>query len=79
MNKYAVAVLSFFQNENKILIVEAETEPLAMIKALDEFANTENSEWLGKYPTVEEIKQECFNGEIAISTPILLNKQLQTT
>ena len=79
MNKYAVAILSFFENQNKIFIVDADTEVNAMKKALIDFCKTEQSkkdqeEWQISWETVEDVINECFNGEIGISEPVLISE-----
>jgi len=75
MKKYAVAVLSFFENENKVFIVEADNESEAMGKALvlfNENNDEDYTEWVNELSqkTVEKIQEECFDGEIAISKPV---------
>jgi len=78
--KYAVAVLSFFENENRVFVIEAKNEVEAMVKALsskDKMLELEEDyvKWIDEMllKTVEEIQEECFNGDIAISKPVLVN------
>jgi len=76
--KYAVAVLSFFENENRVSIIEANSEVEAMVKVLssgDKMLDDDYVKWIDEMllKTVEEIQQECFNGDIAISKPVLIN------
>ncbi|MEY8352554.1 hypothetical protein AALB39_04265 [Lachnospiraceae bacterium 54-53] len=75
--KYAVAVLSFFENENRISIVDANSEVEAMVKTLssgDKMLDEEYVQWIEVMltKTVEEIQAECFDGDIAISRPVLI-------
>lgn len=79
MNKYAVAILSFFENQNKIFIVEADTEVNAMKKALIKFCTSDEAkksqeEWQTSWETVDEVINECFNGELGISEPVLISE-----
>ena len=82
MKKFAVAILSFFDNDNKLFVVEAETEQKAIIKALSIF-NSENGEetkdkdfleWINSMEkkTVEEIQQELFDGDMSLSNVVEL-------
>lgn len=76
--KYAVAVLSFFENENRVSIVESNSEVEAMVKVLssgDKMLDEDYVKWIDEMllKTVEEIQQECFDGDIAISKPALIN------
>lgn len=75
--KYAVAVLSFFENENRVSIIEANSEVEAMVKVLssgDKMLDEDYVKWIDEMllKTVEEIQQECFDGDIAISKPVLI-------
>lgn len=67
MPKYAVAVLNFFDNENKIKIVEAKDGLDAMRLALDyppdEFA----------FKSYEEAQYYFFNADVSVSEPVLLD------
>ncbi len=79
MNKYAVAILSFFENQNKIFIVEADNDVNAMKKALLDFCTTDErkkdqEEWQAPWETVNDVINECFNGEIGISEPVLISE-----
>jgi hypothetical protein len=60
--KYAVAVLDYFDNENTVHIVEAET-PIAASEL--ELGDKEFS--------IEEFMEEAFNCDIAISLPVPLD------
>lgn len=75
--KYAVAVLNFFDNENKVLLVDANSEVEAMVKTLssgDKMLDEEYVQWIETMlaKTVEEIQEECFDGDLAISKPVLI-------
>lgn len=77
-NKYAVAVLSAFENENTIQLVEAENEVEAIKLATVQFQRTEEQkeetkDWLSKEYTLKELLNELADGEILASPPILLN------
>jgi hypothetical protein len=76
VRKYAVAIISFFENENKVFIVLAPNEREAMIMGLKAFGNgnADSGDWADTLPEdIDAIKQECFNGEIGISSPILVD------
>ncbi len=78
MNKYAVALLSFYDNENKLFLVRATNEVEAMKQALIDTCETDEgrasqAEWSKDWITIEEVKKHCFNGELAISTPLLID------
>lgn len=77
MNKYAIALISFFDNENKIFIVEANNEIESMKKALFLFNGINDESFAGWTTTVgetiEEVKSYCFNGDIGISSPVLVS------
>jgi hypothetical protein len=60
MPKYAIAFINFFDNENKVYIVEAENQ----IKALRKIVPHINKD------TIEDIKQGVFDCDQSISTPI---------
>lgn len=65
MKKYAVAVLSFFENVNEVKIVEAENEVKAMLTAVgDELSMADDFE------TTEDLKQYYYSGEYAVSKPV---------
>lgn len=75
--KYAVAVLSFFENENRVFIVDANNEVEAMVKALssgDKMLDEDYVQWSKNMwtKTVEEIQEECFDGDMAISKPVIV-------
>lgn len=81
MKRYAIGILSFFENENKVFIVEAKDKVNAMIKGLIEFNTPKNNEekidkdtlsWIQdmRIKSVQKIQEECFDEEIAISEPI---------
>jgi hypothetical protein len=64
--KYAVAILDYFDNENTVHIVEAETPLAAMIAASElDLGDKEFS--------IEEFMEEAFNCDIAISLPVPLD------
>lgn len=77
--KYAVAIINFFDNENKIFIVEADSESEAMAKAILLSNKKEDEELDEDYikraeelsmKTVEEIQNECFDADMSISEPV---------
>lgn len=83
MKKYAVAVISFFENENTVQIVEASNEIEAVKKAVIVFNNKfdkrneetlkENEDWLNEISsTLENLLDELINGELGVSKPILI-------
>ncbi|WP_297419076.1 hypothetical protein [Clostridium sp.] len=81
MKKYALAILSFFDNDNKLFVVEAETEQKAVIKALSIFNGKEEEtndkdtlKWINSMEnkTIEEIQQELFDGDISLSNVVEL-------
>lgn len=79
MNKYNIAILNFFDNENIIYTEKAENEIEAMKDALiNSFKSEDNKifqilqrEDIGN--TIEEIKVYCFNIDICISSPIKID------
>lgn len=76
--KYAVAVLSFYENENRVSVIEADSEVEAMVKVLssgDKTLDEDYVKWIDTMltKTVEEIQEECSDGDIAISKPVLIN------
>jgi hypothetical protein len=86
---YAVAVISFFDNENKVFWVKADNEIDAMIEALNKYsiqnasssnitfeADDEHNKFLKTLTTVEEVQRYCFDGEIGISKPLPLPPEL---
>jgi hypothetical protein len=66
MAKYAVAVLSFFDNVNNIKIVEAEDGLDAMRQAV-EYPPEEFT-----FKSFEEAQYYFFNADMSISDPVLL-------
>lgn len=70
---YAVAVLDFYSNENKVHVVKAVDAPDAMIKALG-YEPTD-------FPTnvtVDDITASCFDNDIAVSHPVQLSVEMLT-
>lgn len=69
--KYAVAILSFFDNENKILFVDADSKAEALKKALVDIAENEETkqqqrEWNDTLTNdYEELLDELVNGEMS--------------
>jgi hypothetical protein len=75
MNKYAIAVISLIENENKVYIINSNTEADAMITALIDFNpdDPDFNEWAKSLPMdIEQIKSHAFNTEIGISSPVLI-------
>jgi hypothetical protein len=77
MNKYAVAILNFFDNVNEIFIVHAPSELDAIKLALLDSCKTEEgkasqAEWQNNWSTVAQGMEECINSDIAISAPVLI-------
>lgn len=78
MGKYAVAILDFFKNDNKVYITEGKSEPEAMLKGIiehnksDEKIDEDTLEWIEsmKNKSVDEIIEECFDGDLAVSKPV---------
>ncbi len=82
--KYAVALLNCFDNENHVVIVEADDPITAMIHGAVEILNVadpDTDEWLqdmlkdipdadGYAARIEEIQGGFFNGDMAISEPV---------
>lgn len=76
--KYAVGYTSFFDNEIKVSIVNAETSQEAMIKTIQSdpnfgyFLNWGDLLELAnnREDPIEYLKRHFVNGEIGISTPI---------
>lgn len=80
--KYAVAVLSFYDNENEVFIVDADSKVEAMVKALslqDKMLDADYVRWINKIKTktVEEIQEECFDGDMSISEPVIIESNLK--
>ena len=67
--RFAVAVLSFFDNENKIHIVEATNELEAMNLAMGDLNGMDTSCW----STPEQFADALFDQDIAISYPVLID------
>jgi hypothetical protein len=78
MKKYAVAILSLFENNNEIFFVEAEDEVQAIKQGLIDFCKDEEikqsqREWnLELSNSVEELKNELINGELAVTAREIL-------
>lgn len=78
MDKYAVAILNFFKNDNKVYITEGESESEAMLKGIIEYNKTDEEidedilEWVESMEnkSVDEIIEECFDGDLAVSKPV---------
>lgn len=70
--KYAVAVLSFFDNENSIKVVDAESPLEAVFAAVEQSPeNYQNVE------SVEDLLIELFNQDMAVSAPLSLELALE--
>ncbi len=69
MSKYAVAVLSFFDNKNEVKIVEANNERDALILATEESLDVD---FLDEFETIDELIQYYIDGEISVSRPVKL-------
>jgi len=73
--KYAVAIINFFDNENKIHVVEADNEIDAMKKAILKI-NPESELIIEDYDdlhTIEDIKNYMFDVDQSISSPLQIN------
>lgn len=84
MNKYAVAVTEFFDNEIKVVIVMAENEKLAMLNAVEKFLHPGplkledgdsligDTDWLNslKDYTIEDIQQEIYDADMNVSEAV---------
>ena len=78
--KYAVAIINFFDNENKVFLVEANGDSEAMAKAILLSNKTDDVEeidedyikWVNDLAnkTVEEIQNICFDADMSISEPV---------
>ena len=79
--KYAVALLNFFDNENKIAIVEAPNPVTAMVEAARSLMKPPPNEWLDEFlvdisdDRVEDIQMAFFDTDLAISKPVCLDKE----
>lgn len=72
LNKYAVAILALHEHDNRLFVVEAETEGKAIKKALIEF-DENNAEWVENMSNdVESIVNDAAEGELIISNIIKL-------
>lgn len=79
MKKYAVAILSFFDNQNKLFVVDAKTDTQAMIKTIlafkeesgEDMNDADTLEWIEdmKEMTIEDIQQCLFDSDMSISKP----------
>jgi hypothetical protein len=67
--KYAVAVLNFFDNENEIKVVEANTPVAAIFLAIGQSQHD-----FKNVVSVEDAISEFFNQDISISVPLLLDE-----
>ncbi|MFK7678780.1 hypothetical protein ACI3ER_12120 [Bacillus sp. Wb] len=74
MKKYAVAHLSFTDNENKIAIVEATNELEAIVIAVE---GKIVESILEETETVEGLIKYYSDGEIAVSEPLLIENNLR--
>ena len=68
--RFAVAVLNFFDNENKIHIVEATNELEAMNLAMGNDLNGMDTPCLD---TTEKFVEAMFDQDVSISFPVLLD------
>lgn len=69
MKKFAVAYISFFENDVIIDFVEAEDWKSAIFKhkKFTEVEDPNMQEWIDNMPNdLEELKTEFFNGEIGV-------------
>lgn len=73
MKKYAVAILSMFENKNEIFFVEETSEVLAVKQALVDFCKLdENKEdqkqWNESLPNdLEELIDQLVDGDLAVA------------
>ncbi|CAG7840841.1 hypothetical protein CLOHAE12215_02265 [Clostridium haemolyticum] len=78
MNKFAVAVLSFFENDNKVFIVEGSNPVEAMCLAIAQFQgdnmDEDTKDWINsmKNKAVDEVQEICADGDLAVSNPVLI-------
>lgn len=63
MAKFVVATLSFFENNIKMQVVDAESDLEAALAVMSGDAEG----WLDSCESLEELKDEAFNGDMAIN------------
>lgn len=68
MNKYVIAVLNFFDNDNTLTMVEAKSE----IDAMRELANEYGIE-LSQDMDMDDIRGEFFDCEVSVSFPLKID------
>lgn len=70
MKKFAVGYISFFHNELIVDIVNAESELLAVLEHKEikrqESSEKEFIDWIKEFDDFEKLKEEFFNGDMAI-------------
>lgn len=86
MNRYAVAVLSAFDNENTVQLVESSDEVQAVIDAVvafnmkkedNEKIEQDTRDWLNGYSDIEDLLDALFNGDLMVSKPVLFSANIQ--
>lgn len=85
LEKYAVAIMSNFDSDNKVVIVVAENEIEAIVNAIVDFNRVtdeegENSEaatknWLKQFTDVKSLLEALYDAELNVSTPIRLENK----
>ena len=81
-NKYAVAVMDNFENDNSVQIVEAENEFEAVRNAVLQFEGADQpdedeefNDYIKGLPSdnLEEMLSTLFDGELSVSKPVLIS------
>jgi len=72
--RYAVALLSFFENVNTVEVVEGSNPSEAMVNRLLVGADEAFDEWVKDWGHLSpaQIQENCFNSDLAISYPVEL-------
>ena len=74
MNRYAVGHMDFFNNDLKIVIIEAGDEVQALIKGVGDDCNDEDIDrWLSQFngKTLEEIKTAFFDADRLVAVKLI--------
>ena len=77
MSRYAVAVLNFFDNDNKCYVVDASNEVEAVCRAVCQHNDDSNiSDWVNNIyksgASVDRLLDDLANGEYSVSRPVLI-------